>query len=284
MNIQKIKELQLAPIEQSYDARDTILYALGVGYGADPLNEAELPFVYEKRLKAVPSICCTLCHPDFWLRDPGYGVDWVKILHAEQAFEIHSPIPATGAVRGDFCVTGIEDKGAEKGALLHQRKVLFDTSSGRKLATVRSTLFLRADGGKGGFGEAMPSAPALPQREPDRTVDMPTLERAALIYRLSGDRNPLHVEPAIAHKAGFVRPILHGLCTAGIACRAILGTYAQNDPERLRSMFVRFSNPVYPGETVRLEFYEEPDVIRFRALVPNRGLVVLDRGRAHVAA
>jgi acyl dehydratase len=277
MDIQKIRALDLPAIEQRYDARDTILYALGLGYGADPLDEAELPFVYEAALKAVPSICCVLCHPGFWLKEPEYGVDWVKILHAEQAFEIHSPIPPTGTARGEYRVAGIEDKGAAKGALLHQEKTLYDIASGHKLATVRSTLFMRGNGGEGGFGGASAAAPILPDRLPDRTLELPTLERAALIYRLSGDWNPLHADPKIARKAGFERPILHGLCTAGIACRAILSAYAGNDCTRLRSMSVRFSSPVYPGDTIRLEFFEESQLLRFRAVVPTRRAVVLDR-------
>ena len=107
MDLEKIKSLSLAPINHSYDKRDTILYALGLGYGANPLDEAELPFVFEDGLRSVPSICCILAHPGFWLKEPEYRADWVKILHAEQAFEIHSPMPATGSVRGEYRVSGV---------------------------------------------------------------------------------------------------------------------------------------------------------------------------------
>ena len=282
MNIEKIRNLRLAPLEQKYDARDTILYALGLGYGADPLDETELPFVYEQSLRAVPSMCSTLCHPGFWLRDPAYEVDWVKILHAEQYFEMHAPLPPIGTIRGEYRVMGIEDKGAQKGALLHQQKVLHDVATGQKLATVRSTLFLRGNGGEGRFGEPIAAAAPLPERTPDRIVELETLPGAALIYRLSGDWNPLHADPEIARRAGFPRPILHGLCTAGMACRAVLASYAASDPARLRSMFVRFSSPFYPGETLRLEFYEDVDRIRFRALAQERATVVLDRCGAEI--
>lgn len=282
MDIEAIRNLRLAPIEQKYDARDTILYALGLGYGADPVDETELSFVYEQSLRAVPSMCCILCHPGFWLRDPAYQVDWVRILHAEQHFEMHAPLPPTGTVRGEYRVTGIEDKGAQKGALLHQQKVLYDAATGNRLATVRSTLFLRGNGGEGGFGEPIAAAAPLPDRAPDRVVELETLPRAALIYRLSGDWNPLHADPSIARQAGFARPILHGLCTAGMACRAILATYAGNDPARMQSMFVRFSSPFYPGETLRLELFEDGGRIRFRAIARERATVVLDRCGASI--
>lgn len=277
MDIEKIRNLQLASLEQTYETRDTILYALGLGYGADPLDERELPFVFERDLRVVPSIACVLCHPGFWLQKPEYGADWVRILHAEQAFRLHRPLPATGTLRGTYSVCSIEDKGADKGALLHQLKELYDVNSGDHLATVRSTLFLRGNGGEGGFGDALEPATALPDGAPDRVVEIPTDIRAALIYRLSGDWNPLHADPAIARKAGFDRPILHGLCTNGIACRAVLQEYCNNDPDRLRSMFVRFSSPVYPGETIRLEFYQGEGNVRFRAIAAERGVTVLDR-------
>jgi len=283
MDIEKIRNFKLPAIEQRYDVRDTILYALGLGYGADPLDEAQLPFVYEENLKAVPSICSVLSHPGFWLKDPDYKVDWIKVLHAEQAFTIHQAIPTAGCVRGEYRASGAEDRGPDKGTLLHMEKVLYDVATGVKVATVRSTVLLRGDGGQGSFGSPMRPATALPPREPERVVEIPTLARSALIYRLSGDWNPLHADPRIARQAGFDRPILHGLCTFGIACRAILESYCGNDPGRLRSMFARFSSPVYPGETIRVEFYEDADEIRFKATVKERGVVVLDRCSAEIA-
>lgn len=283
MNIDKVRNLKLPLIEQRYDARDTILYALGLGYGSDPLDVQELPFVYEKSLRAVPSMCCTLCHPGQWLRDPLFEVDWTKIVHAEQEFEIHSPVPPAGTLRGESRVTGVEDKGAAKGALLHQRKVLLDVTTGTRIATVRSTLFLRGDGGQGGFGETVVRAVPLPSRAADRVIELPTRPDAALLYRLSGDWNPLHADPAIAGVAGFPRPVLHGLCTAGMACRAILAAYAGNDPARVRAMFVRFNSPLFPGESIRLEFYEDGNRVRFRAIAPQRAMIVLDKCSADIS-
>ncbi len=284
MNLDKIKNLDIAPIVQRYEFRDSILYALGLGYGADPLDESELPFVYEESMKVVPSMVSVLSHPGFWLKDPQYGVNWVKVLHAEQAFTIHSPIPTQGAVRGEYTIIGVEDKGADKGAMLHIEKALFDEADGAKLATVRSSVYLRGDGGQGGFGSAVEAALPIPKREPDRVVEFSTLPSAALIYRLSGDYNPLHADPKVARKAGFERPILHGLCSFGLGCRALLKAYCGNDPARLTSMFARFSSPVYPGETIRFEFHDIDGGIRFKAVVKERNVVVLDRCSATLRA
>lgn len=283
MDIETIRAMAIEPIVQTYDKRDTILYALGLGYGSDPLNEAELPFVYEKSLTCVPSYGDVLCHPGFWAQDPKFGIDWVKILHAEQNLVVHQPLPPTGSIRGEYRVRGIEDKGEGRGALLHQEKDLFDAESHVHYATVRSTLFLRGNGGEGAFGEPVIPAEPVPDRTPDRVVEIATLPRQALIYRLSGDWNPLHADPAIAAKAGFSMPILHGLCTKGIANRAILSAYCDNDVSRFKSMFVRFSKPVMPGETIRIEFFEQgAGQLRFRAVAVERGDVVLDRCSATV--
>lgn len=278
MDIEKIKNLHIDPIVQSYDFRDTILYALGLGYGGDPLDESELPFVYEAGLQCIPSYANVLCDPGFWAQKPEFEIDWIKILYAEQDFVIHSPLPAVGSIRGVYSIHGIEDKGDGRGALLHQLKELYDTKTEDHLATVRSTLFLRGNGGEGGFGESVAAATAIPDKVPDKVIEIPTLPRQALIYRLSGDLNPLHADPAIARKAGFEAPILHGLCTNGIASRAILSAYCNNDVTKLKSMFVRFSKPVFPGETIRIEFHEEGEgKLRFRAIVKERDSVVLDR-------
>ena len=284
MDVEAIRAMRIDPIEQEYGKRETILYALGLGYGADPLDTAELPFVYERDLKSVPSYVNLLCHPGFWAQDPAFGIDWVKILHAEQDFVVHAPLPATGRIRGEYRVAALEDKGPGRGALLHQEKALHDAETGTHLATVRSTLFLRGNGGEGGFGTPPAAAETLPDRAPDRSVSIPTLPRQALIYRLSGDWNPLHADPAIAAKAGFSAPILHGLCTNGIACRAVLASYCGNDPARLKGMFTRFSKPVMPGETIRIDFFEDgTDRVRFRAVAEERGETVLDRCTATLA-
>ena len=142
---------------------------------------------------------------------------------------------------------------------------------------------MRGDGGKGGLCAPAATPEAIPDRAPDLTVDVPTNPQIALIYRLSGDYNPIHASPAIARKAGFERPILHGLCTMGLATRALIEGVCGGAPDRLTSLYVRFSKPVFPGETIRTEIYHEHDRIRFRCRAVERDLVVLDRGVAVVA-
>ena len=278
VNLEAVRNFRFESVTQSYTRRDTMLYALGLGFGSDPLDPAQLDFIYEAHLKAVPSICCVLAHAGFWARRPELGIDWLKLLHGEQHFEIHAPIPAEGTVRASYEIAAVADKGAGKGAILHLVKTLEDCHSGARLATVRSVLFLRGDGGCGSFGDVPAEPIALPEQAPAQTCDIATLPQSALIYRLSGDYNPIHADPDAAAKAGFDRPILHGLCTLGVATRAALATLADGRPERLVSLSARFSRPVFPGEIIRTEFIVANDHIRFRSRVLERDLVVLDRG------
>lgn len=277
MNLEAVRNFRFTPTEHSYTRRDTMLYALGLGYGANPTDPDQLKFVYESGLQAVPSICCVLAHPGSWISNPSLGTNYLKLLHGEQRFEIHEPIPAEGTVVGTYEIVAVEDKGADKGAILHQSKKLHDKASGRLLATVSSVLFLRGDGGCGSFGDVPAQATALPESKPAQSCDVPTLPQSALIYRLSGDYNPIHADPVAAKKAGFDQPILHGLCTLGVATRAVLSTYAGNDPTRLKSLFIRFSKPVFPGETIRTEFFPSGNEVRFRSRVLERDTIVLDR-------
>ncbi|SEP93369.1 MaoC/PaaZ C-terminal domain-containing protein [Thalassovita taeanensis] len=279
MDLSVIKGLKFEPINHCYTFKDTILYALGLGYGSNPVDPAELEFVYEENLKAVPSLCVVLAHPGFWAKDPKYGIDWVKILHAEQDFEIHKPLPKEGTVRGEYEIEAVVDKGADKAAMLYQLKKLYDAEDDL-VATVRSVLFMRGDGGCGSFGAAPAMPGAIEATTPDQVVEIATLPQQALIYRLSGDFNPIHADPAPAKKAGFDRPILHGLCSMGIATRALLQTYAPGNPDKLKSMFVRFSKPVFPGETIVTEFFQNGNEVRFRCRSKERDIVVLDRGHA----
>jgi len=283
MNIDAVQSFRLAPIEQRYSARDSILYALGLGFGERPVDPVHLQFVFEKELKAVPSACVVLAHPGFWVSNPALKIDWIKILHGEQAFEILHPLPAEGLVRGEYEILAVDDKGLEKGAVLHVVKRLFDSSSGRLLANVTSVYMLRGDGGGGGFGVVPPPPTQLPDGEPDLTWDIRTLPQSALIYRLSGDLNPIHADPAASAKAGFARPVLHGLCSMGLATRALIEAVCDGDPARIRSLSLRFSKPLFPGETVRMEMFRMGSVIRFRARSVERNVVVLDRGTAVIS-
>jgi acyl dehydratase len=272
----------LEPVVHQYDWKSTALYALALGYGSDPLDEAQLRFVYEKELRPVPSLCNTLAHPGFWIKDPALGLDWVRALHAEQSFEINKALPCSGRLEGRYAITGVADKGAEKGAILEIEKQLFDKSTDTLHATVRSAIFLRGDGGQGEFGSLAPSPDPLPQSAPDRVIDIETLPQTALIYRLNGDLNPLHVDPRVAKAAGFASPILHGLATMGFATRAIMEAACGQDPDLLSAVHVRFTQPVYPGETIRTEIYLGRPEIRFRCVALERDVVVLDRGLARI--
>lgn len=271
-------------IEQTYEARDTILYALGIGLGADPLDPGQLRFVYEEGLAALPSMAVVLGYPGLWMRDPETGIDWVKVLHGEQAFEIHQPLPAEGTVIGRTKVTGIVDKGAGKGALVYTERSIHDKASGEKLASLTSTTFCRGNGGFGGPDGPVLQPHPVPEGEPDEICDLPTITQAALIYRLSGDLNPLHADPQIARAAGFDRPILHGLCTLGVAGHAILKACCGYEPGRLKSLRLRFSAPVYPGETIRTEIWRDGNAVSFRSRVVERDVVVLNNGYAELSS
>jgi len=281
VDLEAVRTRVFASVSQSYVQRDSMLYALGLGYGANPTDPAELQFTYEKGLKTVPSMCVVLGYPGFWMAEPKYGIDWVKALHAEHYFEIHKPIPPEGALRAEHALPAVEDKGDGKGALLYIEKRLFDESD-ELVAMIRQTMFLRGDGGYGGYGSPPPPPEALPDRAADKVTDIALLPQQALIYRLSGDYNPIHADPELAAKAGFSQPILHGLCTMGLATKALLAEFGGADPAKLKSLYVRFSKPVFPGETVRFEFYDEGQQVRFRARAVERDVVVLDRCRAEL--
>jgi len=284
IDAEKLLSWPFPDLEHTYGVRDTMLYALGTGAGSDPTDEGELPFVYEDGLKALPSMAVVLGYPGFWLKEQNTGVDWTRLLHGEQAMTLHAPLPAAGTVIGRTRVTGLIDKGAGKGALLLSKRDVIDKASGTLLATLSSTTFLRGDGGFGGPSGPTPAPHKIPDRAPDASLDLPTLPQAALIYRLSGDYNPLHADPKVAAAAGFPRPILHGLCTYAVACRALLKLAAEGDPARLKSMGVRFSAPVFPGETIRTDIWRDGAEVSFRCSVVERGIKVLDNGRAEITA
>ena len=287
----KLKARTFPDVEQAYTAKDTMLYALGLGYGADPMDESQLQFVYEKNLKALPTMAVVLAYPGFWMKNPDSGIDWVRLVHGEQSLTVHKPLPVAGTVVGTSRIVSIVDKGEGKGALVFQERTLRDKATGDLLATIDHLTFCRADGGfsaKPGNGPRggdplPPAKPAVPETAPNAVCDLPTLPQAALIYRLCADDNPLHAEPAVARAAGFPRPILHGLATYGVAGHAILKTFCGYDPARLKSLGARFSAPVFPGETLRTEMWKEGERIRFRARSVQRDLVVLSHGTAAIA-
>ncbi|MGE0388268.1 MAG: MaoC/PaaZ C-terminal domain-containing protein [Gammaproteobacteria bacterium] len=273
---------------QTYTERDTMLYALGVGVGStDPLDAGELRYCYEKDLVALPTMAVVLA-PDVerWVEDPNLGVDFTKLLHGEQMLTVHRPLPPAATVTGQSKFLEIYDKGREKGAVVYMEREIRNAADGTLLATLTSSAFLRGNGGCGGnTGESPKPHPIPADRPPDVTLDLPTRIDQALIYRLSGDYNPLHIDPAVGTAAGFPKPILHGLCSYGTAGRAIARLFCGNDATRLRVLNVRFSSPVYPGETIRTEAWRDgPGKAAFRCRVVERDVVVLNNGRAEFAA
>ncbi len=286
LNWKQVLDWKFPDAEQSYTTRDAMLYALGLGYGRDPLDEADLRYVYEEHaqgLLSVPSMAVVLGGPGAWMRDPRTGIDWVKSLHGEQGLVMHAPLPPEAKVIGRNRVTGIIDKGAGKGALLLMERDIVDAATGKLIATRTSSSFLRGDGGCGAPGQSAPKPEPLPSRQPDQFVAIETRPESALLYRLSGDFNPVHASPAVARKAGFERPILHGLCTFGIACRALIRGACGNDPSRLVAMSGRFSKSLYPGETQTVEMWDEGGGrIRFRTRVQDRDLTAVDFGEATI--
>ena len=250
----------------SWGPNDLILYALGVGVGTgqDPTDEAKvLQYVHEGGdLKALPTYAVIPVFETLLglLDVPGLDFNPMMLLHGEQVTEIlQPPLPLQATIVNEARIAGIYDKGAGKGALIVTEVVSRDQASGAPLFRNAFTAFIRGEGGFARPGDPPAPAPANqpPARPPDAVVEYPTLPQQALLYRLSGDRNPLHVDPAMARFGGFERPILHGLCTFGHLGRAIIEACAGDAPERFRSIAVRFAAPVYPGETIAVRLWRE---------------------------
>lgn len=282
LDYQAVKNWNFGELVHEYTQRDTMLYALGVGLGAEPLDAGQLRFVFEKDLQALPSMVAVLGTPGFWWRDPRTGADWVKLVHGEQRVEIFRPLPAAATVIAKNRVVSLTDKGAGKGAIAVIERDIYESGTTQLLARTTQVTFLRGDGGfseQSGVSDAGPAVlPGVPETAPDIEVELPSLEQAALIYRLSGDYNPLHADPEVARAAGFKRPILHGLCTFGMAAHAIVKSYCDYDASRIRSMAVRFTAPVYPGETIKFQFWRRDSKVHLRARIDARDAVVLNNG------
>ncbi|MEZ5909979.1 MAG: MaoC/PaaZ C-terminal domain-containing protein [Hyphomicrobiaceae bacterium] len=264
-----------------------ILYALGIGLGYDPMDERQLRFVFEEHvegLAAFPTMACVLGYPGFWMREADTGVDWVKVLHGEQAIELHRALPTTGTVYAKTVVVGVDDKGPAKGAVIHSERVVRDRATDAPIATIRHTTFARGNGGSGSAGRTHPAISKLPERPSDQRLVLPTLPQQALIYRLAGDRNPLHADPETARKAGFARPILHGLSTYAVAGHAILAMAGGYRPDGLKNLRARFVSPVYPGESIQTEIWQDGARLNWRASVPGRDDITVAFGDAEVAA
>lgn len=281
INYDEIMQLKASDIPFSYRDRDTMLYALGIGFGRDPLNEAELPFVYENGLRTMPTLSTVVCWGSAIIGRS--GINYLYVLHGEQRLTMHRPLPMAAEILADERVTGAFDKG-EKGAIVIIEKVLRLKETGEKLCTLSATTVARGDGGFGGPQQGAPEPHPLPTRTPDLVQACDTRPDQAFLYALSGDRNPLHRDPKVAKMAGFPRPILHGLCTYGTACRALVSTVCNYDPDRIIGFDARFSAPVFPGETVVTEMWVDGRVVSFRSKVKERDLVVINNGKCTLAA
>lgn len=285
-----ILDQRTAPRTFTYGDKDVMLYALGVGMGQDPMNETELPFVYEKNLKVIPTAATVLAAGARAAANAGPApqmpeghrpsqINFLMVVHGEQKVELHKPLPTKGTFTVEGRTIGAYDKGKDKGAVVINESVWTD-ENGEKVATLTSSTFARGDGGFGGPTEGAPEPHKVPERAPDMSVDFTTREDQALLYRLNGDRNPLHSDPDSAKRSGFPRPILHGLCTYGITCRAILQAVTDFDPDQIKSHQARFSAPVFPGDTITVDIWKDGKEISFEARVKSRNATVIKNGLA----
>ncbi len=279
------------PVEQSYGPRDAMLYALGIGYGRQTPSPAELDFIFEERLKVSPAFAVTLGFKS--LRDENLGIDFARVVHSEQRLVLHQPLPPRARTVCRLRIPRLVDRGADKGALLYLEREVRDADTQALYATSTMVSYCRGDGGFRAAPEEAPEAPRVPEVACDQAFDIELPQNAAFIYRLSGDYNPLHVDPAFAARAGFERPILHGLLLFGEASRLALGAYGAHDPARLRSIQCRFTRPTFAGDAVQVRFWRlpqdpqgEPDTVAlaFRVLVPSRGETALDNGLIRLKA
>lgn len=279
IDIEKLTRLEIPAARQVLTPRDIAFYALSVGMGRDALDARQLAFVDPLRGPAVmPSMVLVMAHPGFYLGHPESGVDPKAVLHADQAIELLGPLPSEGEVESRTRITDVLDKGAGKAALILAETELMD-GAGRLFARLSRTTFIKGGGGFGGSPDPKrpPVRRAAPEGPPDHVVDLETGEEQALLYRLNGDLNPLHSDPDLARGLGFDRPILHGLCTMGVVCHALLRAPGGYRADALREVRLRFAKPVYPGETIRTEIWNDG---AFRALVPSRDTIVIDGGFA----
>jgi len=245
---------------QAYDEDDCILYALGVGAGLadDAAVGEETQFIYEQGLRALPAMAAVLAYPGFWMRDPRHGLDWRQVVHGEQRMRFIRPLPARGEVSCRMEVSHIADK--RPGAFVVTRRALSDAATGQELAVIEQLNICRGDGGYSGGDAALSDelpAPieAPPSAPPDSTVILPISRNQAALYRMNADRNPLHVDPAIARQAGYARPILHGAALLGMVNRALEPGLRQLPGLRLGELDLRFLAPVYPGRPVAVSLW-----------------------------
>jgi acyl dehydratase len=272
--------ISLRSDEWTFNYTDTqmLLYNLSVGMGRDPYNEMEFPFVFEQpTLRVVPTAATVLGSGSASLLAK-VDINWPLVLHGEQRLIVHRVLPPSADLIGTTRISEVTDKGADKGVLI---TVTTDVrlGTGEPLYTMDNVLFARGNGGVRGPTRSKTTPHAMPQRKPDLVHVTETRRDQALLYRLNGDRNPLHAVPEFARRAGFPAPILHGLCSYGIACRALLASVCDYDPARIKGFDVRFTSPVFPGETIHTDIWVDREIVSFRSRVQARDVTSLNNGR-----
>ena len=275
INYDEIMNLTSENVEISYSDKDSILYSLGIGLGNDPMNLNELKYVYENSQSVLPSMATNFqYHSPLLLKT---NINFIMVVHGEQRLSITNALPVSGDFIANAKVIGCYDKGPARGAIIEVETTVKNKKNNEEICKLVSTTFARGDGGFGG-----PDSPKkeifIPDGEPDYVSEVSTKPDQALIFRLSGDYNPLHSDPNFAKAAGFEKPILHGMCTYGIACRSLVNEICENDASKLERFDCRFSSPVYPGETIITEMWKKDKMIYFNSKVKERDKLVLKNG------
>lgn len=267
----------VADVPFSYTEHDAILYALGIGCGSDPLDPAQLAYVSEHAgLRTLPTFAGMFI-PDSIV--VAAGIDQSNMLHRSEVLQLFRPLPASADLLANQRVISLSDRGAKRGADLELETELRLARDDTVVCTIRTRIIARNDGGFGGAASAVRERHRLPDRDPDLVCDLPTRPDQALLFRLSGDFNALHADPGIARQAGFEKPILHGRCTFGIACHAVLKTVCNYDFTLIREVAGRFSSPVYPGDVITTEMWQDGNVVSYRCKVLARDVTVINNGR-----
>jgi acyl dehydratase len=278
LNYEDLMATSIVDLPFSYGDTESMLYAISIGMGRDPVSADELPYVFEQGepLRTMPSMASVLV-PD--MSPPDLGWDFSQVLHIEQRLQLFRPLPVAADLLINKKIAAAYDHGPKHGAL-----VLFEAEArlakdDTVLFTIGNTIMARADGGFGGPRGKGPPPHRPPRRDPDLSCDLDTRTDQALLYRLNGDRNPLHADPSLAARVGYPVPILHGLCTYGVACHAILKTICDYDYTLISGFDARFSAPVMPGDTITTDMWQDGNTVSFQCSVRERDTVVLKNGR-----
>lgn len=277
----RLRSLTRRDLPFSWRAEQSALYALSVGFGRDETLTAEREFLLPSATQlAVPSMASVMSVNVF---EQDYGWNSQQMLHGAQRLKLHRPLTPRADMLADFAVEAIHDKGPNKPAIIVTRTAVRQAADNIPLFTLQSTLVARGDGGFDGPTDDLPIPRPVPARQPDLRHVADTRPEQAFLYRMNGDHNLLHVDPARARGAGFERPILHGLCTYGFACRAILATICQYDTTLIAEFDARFSAPVFPGDRITTLMWQTAEHVSFRCLVEKRDSVVIDNGYCRLA-